>query len=372
MSFQPVTNSTLSNAADRSNTRLIQGVPDAMGGCCIIIPAFNPQPLLLSLLEDLLDQGFRHILLIDDGSATELRPIFDSAQTIGAKVLRHAKNQGKGAALKTAFAYAQQQGYVGVVTMDADGQHSALDAGRVARQILTEKSPVCILGVRTFASDVPLRSKFGNLLTARIFEATASTRVSDTQTGLRGFSASLLPQLCEVTGQRYEFEMQMLMWLVKSQLPIKEIPIDTIYIDNNTHSHFHPIIDSLKIYWVLCRDFFVSVSSFGIDIALFSLFYALTLQIIPSTFMARFISGAYNFLGNKIVVFRLSKSSGSRFMLELCQYIGLAVLLATVSGTMVELLVNRSGWSVTLCKIGVDLMLYLGSFLVRRYVIFKA
>ena len=341
----------------------------ALDGCCVIIPALNPLPILLTLLKELQYHGFKHILLVDDGSSAEFQDIFEAASGLGVIILRHHANQGKGAALKTAFEHAQTLGFSAVVTVDADGQHSALDAARIACQVLEEPSAICVLGVRTFSSEVPLRSKFGNLLTRQVFRAFTSIRVSDTQTGLRGFSAYLLPLLCQLPGQRYEFEMQMLLWLAESEFPIKEILIDTIYIDNNAHSHFHPIIDSLRIYWVLFRDFFVSVSSFGIDIALFSVCHALTGHVLLSTYVSRSISGTYNFIGNKIFVFRIS--SKTRLGRELVQYTLLAVSLATASGTMVEMLAQRSGWGVTLCKITVDLTLYLASFLVRRFVIFR-
>lgn len=336
--------------------------------CCVIVPALNPQPILLTVLSDLQRQGFEHIILVDDGSLTEFQFIFSAALEMGAKVLRHSLNQGKGAALKTAFDHAHVEGYSAVVTVDADGQHSAVDAARIAQEVLANGTTVCVLGVRTFAPEVPLRSRFGNLLTRQVFRAFSSVQVSDTQTGLRGFSANLLPRLCQVQGQRYEFEMQMLVWLAESKVPIKELPIDTIYIENNAHSHFHPIVDSLRIYWVLLRDFFLSVSSFGIDIALFSVCHALTGQVLLSTYVSRSISGTYNFIGNKIFVFRVARSS--RLGRELMQYLSLAALLATASGTMVQILSQRVGWGVTLCKIIVDLTLYLASFMVRRFVIF--
>lgn len=344
-------------------------VSDMLDECCVIIPALNPLPILLTLVKDLQQQGLKNILLIDDGSSTEFQDIFNVASEMGARVLRHPVNLGKGAALKNAFENAFTQGYLAVVTVDADGQHSATDAARIARQVLKEKAPICVLGVRSFASEVPLRSKFGNLLTRQIFRAFSSIRISDTQTGLRGFSADLLPLLCKVPGQRYEFEMKMLLWLAEAKLPIKEIPIDTIYIDGNEHSHFNPIVDSLRIYWVLFRDFFVSVSSFGIDIALFSIFHALTDQILLSTYISRLISGTYNFIGNKIFVFRVNTKN--RLGLELLQYFLLAVLIATASGKIVQVLFQGAGWSITLCKISVDFMLYLTSFLVRRFIIFR-
>jgi glycosyltransferase involved in cell wall biosynthesis len=339
-----------------------------LDGCCMIIPALNPLPLLLELLKDLQDQGVNHILLVDDGSSVEFQSVFDAASALGVTVLHHSANMGKGAALKTAFERAYIQGYSAVVTVDADGQHRATDAVRIARQVLQARSTICVLGVRSFASDIPLRSRFGNLLTRQIFSAFSQVRVSDTQTGLRGFSADLLPQLCKVPGDRYEFEMQMLLWLAESNILIKEIPIDTIYIDNNSQSHFHPIVDSLKIYWVLFRDFFVSVSSFGIDITLFSIFHAITGQVFLSTYLSRSVSAVYNFLGSRLFVFRVLDKT--RLGREMILYFLLALLLASGSGIIVQILSVRTGWGVTLCKIMTDLTLYITSFLVRRFVIF--
>jgi len=348
---------------------LAKAPPPALTSTCVIIPALNPSSTLLSLLGDLLQQGFSNILLVDDGSADVFQDIFKAAQDAGATVIRHPANLGKGEALKTAFRHARAQGFQAVVTVDADGQHSAVDAARIARRVLTEKSPVCVLGVRTFAAEVPLRSKLGNVLTRYVFRAFSSLRVSDTQTGLRGFSGDMLQQLCEVSGQRYEFEMQMLLWLAKSKLPIVEVPIDTIYIDDNASSHFRPVVDSLKIYWVLFRDLFISLSSFGIDIALFSICHAVTGDILLSTYVSRLFSGAYNFLGNRVFVF---KTMGNLSMnRELIQYALLALVLATASGSLVQALVYITTWNVTLCKILIDLMLYGVSFMVRSLMIFK-
>jgi glycosyltransferase involved in cell wall biosynthesis len=340
-----------------------------LGSSCVLIPALNPSSTLLQLLADLLRQGFGSVVIVDDGSSNDFQTVFKSAADSGAVVIRHPINLGKGEALKTAFRYAQKHEFKAVVTVDADGQHSASDAARITRRVLTEKLSVCVLGVRTFKNNVPLRSKFGNVMTRNVVRAFSSLSVSDTQTGLRGFSANLLPKLCEVKGHRYEFEMQILLYLARSKVPLFEVPIDTIYIDNNSSSHFRPVIDSLKIYWVLFRDIFISLSSFGIDIAIFTLFHALTDNVLFSTYVARLISGAYNFLGSRIFVFKTV--GNSQMKQELVQYIFLAIALATASGNLVHALEQYSGWNVVACKIFIDLMLYSVSFLVRRLMIFK-
>lgn len=345
--------------------------PTKKGGvcdCCVVIPALNPQPSLLGLLRDLLSCGFENIVVVNDGSCADFDGVFLAAVDLGVVVLRHDKNLGKGAALKTAFQYVYLKKYAAVVTVDADGQHSAEDAARVARKVLEEDAPVCVLGVRTFSSDVPLRSRIGNVLTKRLFFAFSSLEISDTQTGLRGFSNDLLLMFCEIPWQRYEFEMKMLLWLVESKVIIKEIPIKTIYIDENSGSHFNPLLDSLRIYWVLFRDLFVSISSFGIDIAFFAIFYAVTDQVLMATYLSRIISGSYNFIANKFFVFKLYESG--RIAEEVLQYLVLAVSLATVSGLVVGFVFEYTGWGIALCKIFVDSIFYLISFVVRHFFIF--
>lgn len=345
--------------------------PTKKGGvcdCCVVIPALNPQPSLLGLLRDLLSCGFENIVVVNDGSREDFEGIFLAAADLGVVVLRHDENLGKGAALKTAFQYVYLKKYAAVVTVDADGQHSAEDAARVACEVLGEDAPVCVLGVRTFSADVPIRSRIGNILTKRLFFAFSSLKIADTQTGLRGFSNDLLPIFCEIPWQRYEFEMKMLLWLVERKVPIKEIPIKTIYIDGNSNSHFNPLMDSLRIYWVLFRDLFVSISSFGIDIAFFVIFYAITDQVLVATYFSRVLSGSYNFVANKFFVFKLVESG--RIAEELLQYLALAVSLATVSGLVVGFIFEYTGWAITLCKIFVDSFFYLISFFVRRFFIF--
>lgn len=342
---------------------------DRLSACCIIIPALNPLPVLLRLVQDLNRAGFKHIVVIDDGSGEDFQSIITMVVQAGATVLRHAENRGKGAALKTGFGHARAHGYSAVVTVDADGQHSPTDVVRVAERVLSGTNPTCVLGVRSFSGNIPFRSKFGNTLTQKVFKAFSALSVSDTQTGLRGFSGALLPELCEIHGSRYEFEMEMLLWLAKERILVVELPIETIYFDNNVHSHFHPIIDSFRIYWVLFRDFFVAVSSFGIDIALFSILFSLSGRVLWSTYFARLVSGTYNFLGNRHFVFKTSINE--HVLKEAAQYTGLAIFIATISGTLVNELFRLTHWNVALCKIMVDLSMYCVSFIVRKNCIFS-
>lgn len=112
------------------------------------------------------------------------------------------------------------------------------------------------LGERDFDQEkVPFRSKFGNSCTRNLFKILYHIGLKDTQTGLRGIPNRLIPDFRKLAGDRYEYEMNMLIACSQQRIPIKSITIDTIYVDNNSSSHFHPILDSFKIYKLLLGQF---------------------------------------------------------------------------------------------------------------------
>lgn len=336
--------------------------------CCLIIPTLNPTNVLVDLVGRLQSSGFRNIAVINDGSAPDCLGPFEAAVALGARLITHDRNLGKGNALKSGFKYGLENKFQVVVTLDADGQHLPIDVLAVANAALSQKVPSAVLGVRRFVGDVPLRSRFGNELTQWLFWKLSGVRVRDTQTGLRAFPADLLSSLQTLQGNRYEYEMNVLIHLAESKCPIIEVPISTVYLDGNNGSHFRPLLDSIRIYAVLLRDGFLSLSSFGLDIALFNIVLAFTGSIFAATYVARLFSGTYNFLGNRYFVFRRLGTQSLKN--EIVGYVLLAVVLALASSVMVNSLVQQLTLNPTLCKIAVDLSLYVCSFLVRRYLVF--
>ena len=226
----------------------------------VLIPAWNPDTRLIALVEDLAAYGFAMILVVDDGSPAGSLPIFEQMKTVpSVHLLRHERNRGKGRALKTGFRYILSELALieGVITADADGQHAVADIVAVARA-MREGGDEVTLGVREFAKDVPLRNWFGNVLTKHVFGFVAGMKVSDTQTGLRAFRRSILPQLEILPGERYEYEMTVLAYICRHLGKLREIPITTIYMEAGNTSHFHPVWDSLRIYLALVRFYFSS------------------------------------------------------------------------------------------------------------------
>ena len=249
----------------------------------IVIPAYEPDEKLLGVLKDFTEQTDYPIVVVNDGSSESCRPVFDAVKMFPrVTLLVHEQNRGKGAAMKTAFAYIAEHfpATEGVMTVDADGQHLPADCLRVDAAY-REHPDVLITGSRRFKGKVPLRSRIGNSITRGVFRLTTGKRVYDTQTGLRAFSASRIPEMLALTGDRYEYEIHQLLHCCTKGSGVLEVPIETVYIDDNSSSHFDTLHDSAKIYKVIFRFLgptflkFMSTSfvSFLIDFLSFCLIF---------------------------------------------------------------------------------------------------
>ena len=225
----------------------------------VLIPAYRPDGKLLHLLESLHTAGLRKILVVNDGSGDAYEAVFEAIRERWSHIaiLPHDANLGKGAALKTGFRYLLEHadGVDGAVTADSDGQHTAEDILRIMAVMETSPGKL-ILGARSFDGTVPWRSRLGNRLTRFLIRRLYGLNIQDTQTGLRGIPLSMMPLFLEIPCNQYEFELDMLILAGSRRLNVREVPVRTIYIDNNASSHFHPFRDSLKIYFVLFRNLF--------------------------------------------------------------------------------------------------------------------
>lgn len=219
----------------------------------ILIPALEPDDVLVGIVRDLRARSRSGIIVVDDGSGSLARPVFRAVAGIpGCAVLSHSRNFGKGRALRTAMTHvlAACPGAPGVVTADADGQHAVDDVLRVM-DCLVARPTALILGVRRFSREVPSRNLLGNVLVRRALRLITGVELSDTQTGLRGIPAAWLPVLIELDAERYAFEMQVLLWACAHSVEIVELPIRTIYAGRV--SHFAPVRDSVRIGVTLAR-----------------------------------------------------------------------------------------------------------------------
>lgn len=229
----------------------------ACDGIALVIPVCDPDEDRFPTLVRRLRADFAHIVVVDDGSAHG-RSAFDDVRGDVDAVLVHEKNRGKGAALRTAFAWVRENlpRMVGVVTVDGDGQHDPEDVRRVAEELAREPNGGLVLGVRSFAGDVPFRSWLGNFWTRGLFHLITGLSVSDTQTGLRGIPAALLPRLLAIPGDRYEYEIRMLADARRHPTPPREVSVRTIYLDGNASSHYRPLRDTFRTQLALWGTLF--------------------------------------------------------------------------------------------------------------------
>lgn len=212
-----------------------------------LIPSYKPNDNLIDLVKELSKNSFE-IIVVDDGSGIEFKNIFTKIKNIS-KVISYKVNQGKGYALKTGLKYIKDNytnDYV-IVTLDCDGQHTIKDTIKITNEAQNNKNTL-IIGKRPRNKKIPLRSKIGNSITRFVFRIVTGIDVYDTQSGLRAFSNKLINTFINTKGSRYEYEMNILLKCTYYNINIKEIEISTIYIDNNSSSHFNPIKDSIKIY----------------------------------------------------------------------------------------------------------------------------
>lgn len=354
-----------------------------------VIPALQPDKRLVSYARSLLARSFARVVVVDDGSGPDYAAIFETVAALpGATVLRHAVNRGKGAALKTAFAHLREtldQPAV-IVTADCDGQHAVADVENVAC-CLEERLPAraLVLGTRDFGKDnVPFKSRAGNRITSVCFRLACRVRLPDTQTGLRAFSTELLPEMLDIEGERYEYEMRMLAYAAKHRIDLVQCPIETVYENNNAGSHFHPWRDSARVYRALfgpvVKYALASLAGTAVDFAAFYLLSAILFRgeafadVIAATVLARVLSALCNYLLNRRFVFA-SKARGS---LPRYAVLAVATLLASSGAVYLGVRLFRLLWGAgvgaemvkTILKAIVDTLLFFANYHLCRYWVF--
>ena len=332
----------------------------------VLIPAYQPDARLPRLILELhrADPSTK-IVVVDDGSGQKFSDIFEASATAGAHVISYANNRGKGYALREGFTWIRDvagDSQECVVTADADGQHTLNDIFRVGRTCTdTGKS---VLGVREFVGHVPARSRIGNTATSALFWLATGWKLKDTQTGLRAFPVALLPTLLEVQGDRYEYELRVLLHLAKFRHPVSQIPIETIYEAGNPTSHFRPLQDSARIWAPLLKFAASSGVATVIDYVLVLVLNALTGALFFPVIAARLVSASVNFAMNR----RVFEATGVPLRRSALRYAALAIAVVAGSYTMLAVLTGI-GMPLWIAKIIADTTMYLVSYSAQsRYV----
>lgn len=350
-----------------------------MDGVTIVLPSLNPDEKLNMVVDGLLKEGFRDIVIVNDGSDAEhLAPFEEAAAHPEVTVLVHEVNRGKGRALKTAFAYVKEhrpEG-IGVVTVDGDNQHAPKDIKACAERMV--QTGDVIFGCRNFdGPDVPKKSRLGNKTTSRVLKLFCGISLSDTQTGLRAIPSRHLEWMGTIRGERFEYETEMILALKRERIAFREEAIETVYLEENKSSHFDPIRDSIRIYRIIFAFVFSSALSCLIDYLIFTVLdfllenkMARGPKLFIAYFVARAVSSLFNFTVNRKAVFR----NEDPVKKTIVRYYALCVVQTACSYGLVFLLsfLCDAGYALeVLFKVIVDSILFLISFRVQQFWVFR-
>ena len=325
----------------------------------IVLPSLNP------------DEKFDRVVdgLLDDGSDEAHQGSFSRAETFSqCHVLHHGVNKGKGRALKTAFAFVLEQfpELKGVITIDGDGQHLVQDIIACGDRMLKENDKV-VMGCRNFdLPGVPAR---------RI-------KLSDTQTGLRAIPYEYLKPFCDIEGERFEYETNMLLQMKRLGIGFVEQSIETVYEDENSGSHYNAFKDSWRIFKIMFKFLLSSGAAALIDFVAFYLLLRLfgakwgVSATVYATIIARVFSSFVNFNANKSLVFR----NQGHYQRSLVRYYLLCVVQTALSAGLVTLFSRLIGQALghavpaivaTLVKVVVDVTLFFISYGIQREWVFS-
>lgn len=354
----------------------------------VVLPSLDPDEKLTAVIDGLLEHGFSDIILVNDGSKQENLHYFTDAAAAHPEIhlLHHPVNRGKGAALKTAFTWflENRPNALGVVTVDGDNQHHPADTRACCEHMLDTGR--ITLGCRDFTlPHVPPRSRFGNHTTSLVFRVFCGIKLSDTQTGLRAFPRDTLELMCQVSGDRFEYETNMLLEMKRSGLPFDEVKIRTVYIEENKSSHFHWFRDSWRIYKLILAYFFryslSSVVCFLLDSGLVFLFNVLLQGVLSGLVLttvrdvlARAVSSLVNFFMNKKLVFHSDASTGRAMLRYYCLAVPQAIAQILLDQTFCQLLGIQDSQSGlrTLIHILAMCILFLLSYSIQQRWVFAS
>lgn len=338
-----------------------------------LVPAYEPKEQMVSFIEHGLSLGIERFLIVNDGSPASCDGYFREAEALGATVIAHGENRGKGAALKTGIAYVAEHmpDVLGVVTADADGEYSPEDILLVAQSMAG--NPVAIsLGVRNFGGpDVPLKDRIGTAFTSFVYKQYTGMECRDSHTGLRGIPRAFYDFALATPGERYEWEMNLLTAAPGRNIELKAVPAETSYTGANRVTHFHFLRDSYLIYRRQLTFVSTSLTCSLIDIILFQVFLHFLFSdrasmMLLSTVMARVISGALNFTLNKRLTFRVQGNSGA----QSAKYLILFLCIMLASGIFVRVFsfLPIPTWLV---KVIVDVSLFFVNYFGQKLWVFK-
>ncbi|HEY0160659.1 MAG TPA: glycosyltransferase family 2 protein [Thermoanaerobaculia bacterium] len=214
----------------------------------VLIPALNAQRTIASVVVEARKE-LEPVVVIDDGSTDSTGEV---ARAVGATVLRHDVNRGKGAALKTGFAWALEQGFDGVITLDADGQHLPSEIPKFLEERAESMADLIIGGRAHLFHGMLPRRRNANRFSAWSISIASGRRITDSQSGFRLYSARLMRGM-KLRTNGFDMESEVIVRAGRKGFVIVTIPIDLGFIDGLSTSHYKPLKDTLRIAWTVIR-----------------------------------------------------------------------------------------------------------------------
>jgi glycosyltransferase involved in cell wall biosynthesis len=219
---------------------------------CILIPAFQAEQSLQSVVHGLRQEGLDlHIIVVDDGSTDETAVI---ARTLGVRLVRHGYNRGKGAALRTGLAVARDAGFDAMVSVDADGQHPPAAVRRVLEAEADDARATLVLGVRDLAgAGAPRKNQISNGISNFFLSWFSGKRLADTQCGLRRYPVAETLAL-KARADGYAWEAEVVLRAVRAGVRVIELPVDVYYPPESERvTHFDSVKDPARIVVAVVR-----------------------------------------------------------------------------------------------------------------------
>ena len=214
----------------------------------LCIPAYNAGRTVGEVVKSC-REVVSDVVVIDDGSRDETAAV---AKSDGAEVVCHPKNRGKGGALKTGFAWALEHGFDAVITLDADGQHLPREIPKFLRHREETRADLIIGGRAHLFGEMLPRRRMANRFSAWSIAKASGTRITDSQSGFRLYSANLLRNV-RLRTDGFDMESEVIVHAGRGGFKLATIPIDLGFVDGISTSHYKPLKDTLRIAWTVTR-----------------------------------------------------------------------------------------------------------------------
>jgi glycosyltransferase involved in cell wall biosynthesis len=335
-----------------------------------IIPAYNPGKIVTDIVSAV-SKNVDLVIVVDDGSDAENKKyLLECTKIENVQLITFPFNQGKGYALIAGLKEAVRHFPDFIFTIDSDGQHNPEEITKFKQFIATSnQSYDLLIGTRQIATTMPLRSRIGNVFTAKLFNAIFKKPIADTQSGFRVLSANFAKDVvANIIPGRYETEMRMLIFAVETNRTVGNICIETIYFDENKNSKFRPLKDSLRVLVPLSKYTGVAIASFLLDYFVFLLLsYLFGVYYILSHVISRICSGTFNFFSNRYLVFQ----SRAKKLPEGLRYIAAVVFSLSITAILLYCLVDIIGTSRALAKPAAEFAMFLVNFFILNKFVFK-